>query len=136
MSDLTITAASVLPGSNASIEHGTAGATITQGQAVYKEAATKTYKLADSDSATAAAHDAVGIALNAASAGQPLAVQKGGQITIGATLTPGATYFVSNTAGGICPDADVGSGEEVVLLGAAISTTVLDLDINATGVTR
>ena len=64
MADLTITAANVLPGSNAVTENGLLGATVTAGQAVYKEAATGTWKLSDADSATAEVRTVGGIALN------------------------------------------------------------------------
>jgi len=134
MADLTITPANVIAGSNAKLGSGTAGASITAGQALYYDSTSGTYKLADSD-ASAATADAVGIALHAAASGQPIQFAKSGSITIGATLTAGTAYYLSNTAGGICPVADVGSGEKVVLLGLASSTTVLELDIQKPGVT-
>jgi hypothetical protein len=65
MADLTITAASVLAGSGAKKVNGTAGATITAGQAVYLDSADNEYKLADNDSATAAVRTVAGIALHA-----------------------------------------------------------------------
>lgn len=133
MTDVSITAASVVSGSD-DIEYGVLAAeAVTAGKVVYKNAAGK-WALADSDGA-AALHAAKGVALNGASLNQPLAVQKSGPITIGGTLVAGDPYYLSNTAGGICPKADVGTGEEVVLLGLAASTTVLDLDIQKSGVT-
>lgn len=129
MADLTITASAVLPGSNASISQGTAGETITAGKAVYLAAASKKWMLADSDSATAEARKAVGIALNGASLNQPVAVQTAGDITLGAVLTAGTAYYASDDAGGICPVADLASGDYVCLLGLAKSTSVLALDI-------
>ncbi|MCV9965461.1 hypothetical protein OIU34_26640 [Pararhizobium sp. BT-229] len=129
MANLTITAASVVAGANAAIEGGTAGEAITAGQAVYKSSTTKKWMLADSNSATAEARQATGIALNAASLNQPIDVQKGGDITIGATLVPGTAYYLSDTPGAICPLADVGSGEYVCLLGLAKTTAVLALDV-------
>lgn len=135
MADLTITAASVLPGSNAAVVQGTAGETITAGKVVYQSSATKKWMLADNDSATAEAKVPQGIALNGAALNQPVSVQKSGDITIGATLTPGTAYYLSSTAGGICPVADVASGDNVVLLGLAKSATVLALDIQVSGVT-
>jgi hypothetical protein len=129
MADLTITAANVVAGSNASKESGTAGEAITAGQAVYKDSTTGKYMKADSNSATAEARQARGIALHAASNNQPLTIQKGGDITIGATLTAGVAYYLSDTAGGICPVADVGSGEYVCLLGIAKSASVLAIGI-------
>ncbi len=129
MTNLTITAASVVAGANAATEGGTAGEAITAGQAVYKSSTTKKWMLADSNSATAEARQAGGIALNAASLNQPVDVQKGGDITIGATLTAGTAYYLSDTAGAICPVADVGAGEYVCLLGLAKTTAVLALDV-------
>ena len=135
MADISITAANVVKGSNAVVEPGTAGATITAGQVVYKDAADGKYKLADADSATAAAKAPRGIALNGASDGQPLSIIRSGDVTIGATLTPGTAYYLSPVAGGIAPLADVASGDDVVLLGLAESASVLAVDIQITGVT-
>lgn len=134
MADLTITAASVLAGSGADVEHGTFGAAITAGQLVYRDSATGKYLLADSNSATVAARTPRGIALNGGANGQPGAILKGGPITIGATLTAGVAYYASDTPGGICPVADVGSGEYATIMGIAASTTVLDVEIQASGV--
>lgn len=129
MADLTITAANVVSGAGAVRESGLAGETITAGQAVYLDTSARKYMKADSNSATAAARQARGIALHAASLNQPLAVQTSGDITIGATLTAGTAYYLSDTPGGICPLADVGSGEYVCLLGLAKSASVLAIDI-------
>lgn len=134
MADLTLTAASVLPGSNATTRLGTAGATITAGQPVYLDSATSTYKLADTDSATSAVRSPVGFALGGASAGQPLVVQTDGDITLGAVLTAGVAYYLSGNAGGICPVADVASGDYPVILGIAKSTSVLAIKIVEAGV--
>lgn len=134
MADLSITAATVVAGANAIINHSTAGEAISAGQAVYFDTTTKKLKLADNDG-TAALRVATGIALNGAALNQPLAYAKSGDITIGATLTPGAAYYLSKTAGGICPVADVGEGESVVQLGLAKSATVLALNIQIPGVT-
>ncbi|MEQ9634807.1 MAG: hypothetical protein RLW68_01850 [Devosia marina] len=135
MADISITAANVVKGSNAVVEPGTAGATITAGQVVYKDAADGKYKLADADSATAAAKAPRGIALNGASDGQPLSIIRSGDVTIGATVTAGTAYYLSPTPGGIAPVADVLSGDDVVLIGLAKSASVLAVDIQITGVT-
>ena len=134
MTDISITAANVVAGADASRESGTAGEAITAGQAVYLDATSKKYKLADSNSSTAAARQPRGIALNGAALNQPLTIQRSGDITIGATLTPGAAYYLSDTPGGICPLADVGDGEYLCLLGLAKSASVLGLDIQYSGV--
>lgn len=130
MTDLSITATSVVKGGNALVDNGYAAATITAGQVVYKDATGK-YDLADTDSATALVRKPVGIALNGASAGQPIAVQRSGDITIGATLTPGVFYYLSGTPGGICPVADVAAGDHPAVIGAATSASVLSINIVA-----
>lgn len=136
MADISITAANVVAGSNAVIEHGTSGATIVAGKVVYKAAATKRWMLADSNDATAEVRGANGlaIALNGASAGQPITVQTDGDITIGGALTAGVAYYLSDTPGGICPVADVGSGEYSVVLGIAESAAVLAFKPQYSGV--
>lgn len=134
MADISITAANVLAGTNSTRKHGTSGATITAGQVVYLEDSSNTWKLADNNSATAAVRTAQGIALNGASSGQPITVLTGGDITIGGTLTAGVAYYLSDTPGGICPVADVGSGEYTCLLGMATSTSVLSVAIKYSGV--
>ena len=62
--------------------------------------------------------------------GQPMLVD----ITLGEVLTAGVAYYLSDTAGGICPVADLGAGEYPCLIGIANSTTVLRLGFNYSGV--
>lgn len=133
MVDISITAASVVRGTDSHTQTGTAGATITAGQTVYLDS-DGVYQLADSNSATAAARVPAGIALNGAADGQPLTILTRGQVTIGATLTAGVVYYQSDTPGGICPVADIGSGEYATIVGIAVSTSVLDVRIVASGV--
>lgn len=135
MADLTITAANVIAGASAVRDSGNAGETITAGQPVYRSSTTNKWMLADSDSATAEAKRATGIALNGAALNQPISVLKSGEITIGATLTAGTAYYLSATPGGICPVADVSTGDDVCLIGLAKSTSVLVVNIQAPGVT-
>lgn len=133
MADLTVTAANVAftSGTTAS---GTAGATITAGQALYLDSATSTLKLAQCD-ATAAEYAVVGIALHGSLTGQPLVYARtGSTINIGATTAKTTTYVLSATAGGIAPQADLTSGQRIVRLGHAQGTTgVLLVDIKDTG---
>jgi hypothetical protein len=126
MSDLSVTPANVLPGAGASTDSGMSGAAITAGQPIYKASGGALYPT-DADSATVDAREMDGIALNSApGAGQPVTYMKpGGEITIGATMTAGVTYYLSGTAGGICPLADVGATEYLSIVGIAKSTTVL-----------
>ncbi len=137
MADLSITAANVLRGSNARVETGIFGATVTAGQVVYRDASDNNkFKLADCDSATAAAKIPYGIALNSGSAGQPAAVQIDGDITIGGTLSPGLPYFLSPNPGGIGLIAEVAIGDDYTLLGLASSASVLKLGFLVSGATR
>lgn len=129
MADISITAANVIAGADAARATGTAGESIDAGKAVYLASATKKWMLADSNSATAEARKATGMALNGASLNQPIAVATGGDVTLGAVLTAGTAYYLSDTPGGICTLADVGAGEYVCFLGLAKSTSVLALNI-------
>jgi hypothetical protein len=135
MADLVITAASVLAGADARIAHGIAGEVVAAGKVGYLAAATSRYMLADNDAVSAEARTAdLVVFLNAAAAGQPVAVHKRGKVVIGAALTAGVAYYLSNTPGGICPLADVGTGEYVVLLGLATSATELAFAPQSAGV--
>ena len=134
MADLIITAASVVKGTGASVQQGTAGASVTAGQPVYLESASSTYKLSDANSATAAARAVDGIALHGSLTGQPLQILTGGPLTLGAVLTAGVAYYLSNNAGGICPVADLTAGSYPTILGFAGSASVLNVKLNAAGV--
>lgn len=134
MAALSITAANVVKGSNAQVVAGIAGATITAGQMVYKEASTGKLKLADADSATAEVRSPVGIALHGASDNQPLVYQADGDIAIGATATVGEIYVLGETAGGIVPKADLSVGEYVTIVGVGVSATTIRMHLKSFGV--
>jgi hypothetical protein len=91
-------------------------------------------KLADAD-LSAAASNVVGIALHGAADGQPLEyVYEDPAFTVGGTLSlSGAAddgiYVLSGTAGGIAPVGDIAAGDYPVILGVALSATVLNLKI-------
>lgn len=141
MVDLAITAANVLPGTEAEgaqFEYGTAGVAITAGQAVYLEASTNTYKLADNNDTSEALSVLRGIALHAASAGQPLKIQTRGPFNPGATVASGSVYVLSATAGGIAPVADLATGNRctLVMVGMNGSTTRANLQPYASKAVR
>lgn len=129
MADLSITPSAVIAGSNSALASGSAGETIAAGKAVYLASATKKWMLADADSVTAEARKAIGIALNGASLNQPVDVLTGGDITLGAVLTAGTAYYLSDDPGGICPHADLEAGDYICLLGLAKSNSVLTVDV-------
>lgn len=135
MADIAVTAASVLPGANAVTVPRIALAAITAGQSVYQSAANGVnVGLHDADNAAADVSALYGVALNGAALGQPVVVQIGGDITIGATVTVGAIYLGSDTAGGIRPVADKNTGDKVTILGYGKSATVITLDIRNPGI--
>lgn len=128
MADVTITAANVIPSANAVYQDGTAGATITAGQVVYRDSTDGKYKLADANASPATAN-AVGIAAHGASNGQPLRVViYDPDFTVGGTVAKGV-YVLSGTAGGIAPVADIVSGWYPVVVGVATSTTKMIVDL-------
>lgn len=126
MADLSVTAANVRYVSGGTFD-GTAGATITAGQTVYLDSADNLLKLADDD-VSAVTADVRGIALHGSANGQPLRIQTGGVINLGATLTLGEAYALSDTPGGIRPWADLGTGDRVFFLG--IGQTAANLLFN------
>jgi len=127
--DITVTATEVelVSGNAASY---TAGETITAGMPLYLSSWTdnRVYK-ADNNTGDSRKVELVGIALHAATAGQPIIVQTSGVIDIGATLTLGETYVVSATAGGIAPIADL-SSSYVSHIGIATDTTNKYITLN------
>lgn len=131
MADLVITAANVVAGTGVQTERINAGAALTAGQVVYKDAGdSNKAKLTDADSATVAAREADGIVLNNSASGQPVVIARldsGGLLTIGATVTPGVAYYASDTAGGICPFADLESGDWPTIIGIGYSATQIRL---------
>lgn len=135
MTALSITAATVKSQTGGVIENGTAGVSVTAGQAVYlDETTTGEYQLADANSGTAAARKARGIALHAAGAHQPLAIHKSGPLNLGATLTAGVAYYLSSAAAGsIVPVADLTTGDYPCLLGMAASASIINVDIQSPG---
>jgi len=134
MADLTQTAANVKIGAGAVVEAVTCGETVTQGQPAYKKSADNEHYKADAS--TEAEAEAVGIFVTPNVDGQPALIQKSGQIDLGATLVVGEVYVVSATAGGIAPESDLGSGHFPTVLGIAISTSLLQLNIQAGGVAK
>jgi hypothetical protein len=134
MTDLVITAASVVKGTGAKTIPGILGGTVTAGQAVYRDATSKKFLVSDSDSATAGVRELVGIALNGGAINQPVVVQTEGPITIGATVVVGTVYVNSDTPGGIMPAADLEAGDYVSVVGIGISATQIELGILNSGV--
>ena len=133
MADVSVTAANVAPGTDTQYADGFLGATVTAGQTVYLDTTNSTYKLADANASSTTANVA-GIAMNGGASGQPVKVAIGGSITPGFTVTAGAVYVLSATAGGIAPVADLASGHYPVIVGIGTSATAMKLSMFKGGV--
>ena len=120
-------------GSNIDIA-GVAGETLTANQLVYLENGTlgtagRWYLTSNLTLAESAEAPEWGFVLAAAAAGEAITVRKAGRITLTGPLTPGAIYYVSNTAGAIetpAPIFTVAGGFELpYAIGMADSSTTL-----------
>ena len=113
----------------------TANETVVVGNVVYVSG-DNTVNLGDA-SALATSH-VIGLVIQAASAGDVTIVRTDGEVsqsdwtsvTGAATLTPGAEYYLSTTAGQMTTTPPSGDGEAVVRLGVAITTTKFDIEVN------
>lgn len=135
MAAISITASAVLPSANAIIKSGIAGATITQGQALYSDS-TDSYKLKLTTTATLAAATCVGLALNAASSGQKVDyVVSDPALVIGSTQLSGDDVWLFDATPGALTitQADLESGDYKVHLGTYTSTTTVNLNITIGG---
>jgi hypothetical protein len=135
MADISITAASVLASSTATIsKQYNFGATVTAGQTVYLNASNQWVLLDLNAAATGnGITDVRGVALNGGASGQPAAVViEDSDFTPGGTLTNGSAVYGSTNAGGVTHDVPA-SGSYPVSLGLAKSTTKMVLKIVASG---
>ncbi len=127
--DVSITASSFLPSSDALYANGIAGEAITIGQLVYESTSDGRYYLADANVSTK--WKVAGIASStAAAAGQSLSiVYFDPALTLGGTLSMSVpVYVLSATAGGVAPSADIAAGWYPVVLGVATSTTKMQFN--------
>lgn len=140
MADLSITAANVAK-EIGNVAHVIAGEDVTQGELLYKKSTDSEWYLVDVDgtgspSAETAGSEGLGIALNAASNGQPITIQQSGEIDPGATATEGVVYVASPTNdGGIAPQSDLAALDDdyVTIVGVGNSDGNIDLNLFASG---
>lgn len=120
MAAFSITAANVLHSSSATVFTGTAGDTITQGQPLYLNTTTNTYKLANALNAGSASNCA-GIAMVAASNGQDMVIcSRDPNFAPGYAIVAGNIALVGNVAGAVQPYEDRTTGWYVTSLGVGI----------------
>jgi hypothetical protein len=130
--DLAITAGSLIPSTSAVMRDGVAGVAITAGQLVYKDTADNKLKLADANGASALIRTPIGLASNTAGIGQNVRyIISDPDLTIGGTVSNGAAYVLSATAGGVAPIADLTTGWYPCLVAIGISAT--KVSFRATG---
>jgi hypothetical protein len=134
MADLVITATSVQPKGKV---QGTAvqfGEAVTPGQSVYRSTSDNKYYLADCDAASTTV--VAGVTLSYASADDfgYIFNAPGEKIDLGATLTVGEIYVVSDTAGNIMPFADLTTNQYLSIIGIATAADALQVRIQNTSV--
>lgn len=136
MAALSVTAASVLASSRATIsrDYTRASAGQTAGQAVYLNSSNQ-WALLDVNAVTLGVDDKIGILLDGGGINQPASVVlKDPNFTPGATMTVGITIYGSITAGGITMAEIPTSGEQSIVLGVAKTTTTMNFNPICSGV--
>lgn len=133
MADLTITAADVEFGnSRQRFSTVQAGEAMTAGQVCYLNTDGKYYTaVATSEAAAAVA----GVVMKDVSLDGYFPLGNQLEIVSGGTMVKGEYYFVSATAGAVCPHDDLVSTNYVSRVYFAETTTSALLDLKATGVT-
>lgn len=125
----SVTPANVLSSVNASsIQRANAGAAITAGQVIYKDPTLQTMFPAAANAATI--QTIAGVALNNAATGQPVNwTNLDPSFTPGFTTSIGETLYLSETAGSVCPYADLTTGDNpvVIFVGNGTATSVLSI---------
>lgn len=138
MADLTITAANVGIGNLAAkVRPVQVGEAVSQGQPAIRNATDGKYYQGDANDADL--DDVAGIFLTAAGVdGYALLGLPDSDINLGATLTVGVMYYLSETKGGICLYSDLTGGNVayVTPLGTAISTSLLRFNPQTTGIQK
>ena len=129
MGALTIVDTEVAPDAGGDKYMGTIGTVaITAGMAVYLSTADNKLYPADANVSVATA-EAIGIALNTGTEGQPCEVQRGGDVYLGATAnpTPGVLYVLGDADGKIHPATDLTTGWYATVLGVAMNPGVANI---------
>lgn len=133
MADLTQTAANVAAGGESTrISMIQVGEAVTQGQPGYFDSSDRKYYIADANNASK--YVAKVIFLTPATTDGYAVAATSGPVNLGATLTVGVIYVVSDTAGSIMPSSDLSSGDYVTILGVATSTSLITLNPSSSSV--
>jgi len=140
MADLTIIATNV--GLKASTLYPTPqtravtlGETVTEGQPLYRDANDGKYYLAESDTTVVAA-STTGVSLEAGNVDDTILMITGGSMDLGATLTVGELYVVSNNTGKIAPIGDLSTGNFTSVIGYAYDASTFIVNFLRSGVAK
>lgn len=133
--DYTVTAASVVPSTDASLARGTAGTTITAGMALAKDS-NSLLQPYDANSGTAQLRVLVGIACGGAASGQPVVycTQDLTGFTPGFSVAAGVIVIGSATPGLLCPSGDLATGHYLTIVGVGIGSNKIKFSTLAAGV--
>jgi hypothetical protein len=131
--DYSVTAANVVPSSNASIRRATAGASITAGQAVAIDSSGLVQLY--SSTGSGALHVFAGISVNGAASGQPiLFATSDTAFTPGFSIAAGAIVIGSATGGKLCPAGDLASTNYLTIVGVGIGNNQISFAPLAAGI--
>lgn len=141
MAALSQTPANVAIGASSTITRRVQyGEAITQGQPLYENTDGKYYQCDANDGVAKSRCGAIALTPGGIDAYGIIAVPGStpGQCTInlGATLAVGTTYSVGQTKGSIVPNADLTTNDWVCNIGVAISTSLLDFQVQVSNIQK
>lgn len=131
MAALTITVADIRLTPNTVVDRVTAGETVTPMQPAYKASGGEFYKSANTSALLA---DCVGLFLTHGEDGIEVEIVRKGLVQVGSGILTINTAYCVGAAGLIIPYGDLASGNFGTFLGWATTTSLLDLQIQASGV--
>jgi len=135
-SDLLIISNSILT-TNAVIAYSVAGIPISAGQIVFADPNSGLQIKPAHAYIPTEATSVVGIALNTAGIGQPVAYAVSGDVTFNNVFTTGTTYLLSDVnPGALIPDNLLMSSDVGCIVGIATSPTSLRIHVNSSGVQK
>ncbi|MBP99015.1 hypothetical protein CMK18_23945 [Candidatus Poribacteria bacterium] len=135
MSDISITPANFgVASSTCKTVTVQAGEAITRGMPIYLDG-TNSNKAMKALNTSVAGTAVYGIAASTSSADNDyIQVVTTGTITTGASMTVGQAYYLSTTAGGVCPFADLNTNDYINLLYRAVTATTAKLVFENSGI--
>lgn len=137
MADISITAANVIPATDASQEVVKLGEAVSAGDILVFDSTDSDWVLASNSTAVLAGNgDAslLRLALGDGVSGQSIAaLRPGSKVTVGSVLSIGRWYVLS-AAGAISPESDATTADWSTLIGYAVSATQLSFQPIVTGV--